>query len=120
MADQLYREIVLEHWKNPLNYGVIKNPDIDIEENNPLCGDEIRITIKTDGKKIKQIAFTSEGCAISTACASMFTEMVKQKSIQEIKKIKPEVFLDKFGICLSPVRIKCALLAYSTLKKGLK
>lgn len=120
MSDILYREIILEHWEHPQNYGVLKNSDIDITENNPLCGDEIRLMVKKGKNKIKKISFTGQGCAISIASASLLTIMVKDMKIEEIKKIKTEDFLNKFEFCLSPARIKCALLAFSTLKKALK
>lgn len=119
MDDQLYREFILEHWKNPQNYGVLENADIDISGNNPLCGDEIRITVKLKGNKIENILFISQGCAISKASASLYTEMVKHKNVKDIKNIKPEDFLKTLEIELSPARLKCALLVYSTLRKGL-
>ena|SRR5258708_571513 len=117
--DALYREIILDHWKNPQNYGVIDNADIDISDNNPLCGDEMRITVKIENKIITNILFVSEGCAISKASASLFTEKIKEISVDEIKNITPEEVLKELGIDLTPTRTKCALLVYSTLKKGL-
>ena len=120
MEDQLYREIILEHWKNPQNYGVIKHADIDISDNNPLCGDEIRITAKIQDNKLTEIKFVSEGCAISKASASLFTELVRNMEIDKIKQIKPEEVLEELGITLTPTRTKCALLVYATMQKGLK
>lgn len=116
MQDPLYREIILEHWTNPQNYGVIKNADFDVDDNNPLCGDEIKITGKIEDGKLVKIAFTGEGCAISKASASVFTEKIKGMKISEIKKITPEEVLDEIGLTLTPARMKCALLVYSTLK----
>lgn len=115
--DPLYREIILEHWKNPLNYGIIKNADIDVSDSNPLCGDEIRLTAKIKNNKIAEIKFTSAGCAISKASASIFTEIIKNKSLQETQKIASDDLLIELGVVLSPARLKCALLAYSTLRK---
>ena len=120
MSDPLYREIILEHFKNPHNYGVVEKADIDVREYNPLCGDDIRITAKIKDKNIEKIAFVSSGCAISKASASIFTDMVKDKKIKEIKDMKPEELLEELGTELTPGRLKCALLAFSTLKKGLK
>lgn len=117
--DTLYRDIILEHWQHPQNYGVIKNPDIDIEENNPYCGDKIRLTIKLEKNKVKGVAFTGEGCAISKASASLFTEEIKSKSLTELKAIKPQFVLDLLGVPLSPTRAKCALLIHQVLQKGL-
>jgi nitrogen fixation protein NifU and related proteins len=117
--DPLYREIILEHWQNPQNFGVLKKADIDISETNPLCGDNIRLTIRLKDNKIKEILFSGEGCAISRASASLFTEEIKGKSLEEIKKIKEQDVLDLLGIELTPARTKCALLVYKTLQRGL-
>src|SRR5438309_7667056 len=100
MEEQLYREIILDHWKHPQNYGVIDDTDIDISDNNPLCGDEIRITAKIENDKLTQIKFVSEGCAISKASASLFTELVRNMEVDKIKQIKPEQVLEELGITL--------------------
>jgi nitrogen fixation protein NifU and related proteins len=125
MQDPLYREIILEHWTNPQNYGVIKHADFEINDDNPLCGDEIKITGKITvsnaaGKEkiLTDIKFTGEGCAISTASASVFTEKIKGMSIAKIKKITPEEVLQEIGLQLTPARMKCGLLVYSTLKQA--
>lgn len=118
MQDSLYREIILEHWSHPQNYGVIKNSDINVEDNNPLCGDEIRITGKLKDGHLVKVAFTGDGCAISKASASIFTEKIKGMAIEEIKKITPEEVLEEVGISLTPARMKCALLVYNTLKQS--
>lgn len=116
MQDPIYREIILEHWNNPQNYGVIKNADFEVDDNNPLCGDEIKITGKIKDNKLVDIAFTGEGCAISKASASVFTEKIKGMKIVDIKKITPEEVLEEIGLQLTPARMKCGLLVYSTLK----
>jgi len=117
--DPLYREIILEHWQNPLNFGIIKNADIDVEEKNPLCGDTIRLTIKTENGRIKKILFSGEGCAISRASASLFTEEIRGESLEAIKKIKDQDVLDLLAIELTPARVKCALLIFNTVKKAI-
>jgi nitrogen fixation protein NifU and related proteins len=119
MSDPLYREIILEHNKNPANYGVVKGANVDITEANPLCGDQVRMMAKIKNKKITEIGFTSGGCAISKASVSVLTEMVKNKNVEEVMKIKPEELLKELGINFSPARMKCALLGLTTLKKGL-
>lgn len=116
MQDPLYREIILEHWSNPQNFGVIKNADFDVRDNNPLCGDEIRITGKIKDGKLVKVAFTGDGCAISRASASIFTEKIKNKNVSEIKKITPDDVLAELGLALTPARTKCALLVYRTLE----
>lgn len=115
MQDPIYREIILEHWNNPHNYGKIKDPDFSVDDNNPSCGDSIHLTGKIENGKLVAIKFTGEGCAISKASASIFTEKIKGLTISEIKKITPEEVLEELGLQLTPARMKCALLVYSTL-----
>lgn len=117
--EDLYRENILDHYQNPRNYGTLENPDITYEDDNPLCGDVIRIEIKLDDQnRVAQVAFGGEGCAISQASASMLTEEIMGKSLDEVKKISKDDILDMLGIQLGPVRIKCALLALKVLKAG--
>ncbi|HEX8964890.1 MAG TPA: iron-sulfur cluster assembly scaffold protein [Patescibacteria group bacterium] len=120
MQDQLYREIILEHWKNPHNYGVISGAAIDVVDTNKLCGDSIRITMEVKNNKIEHIMFTSGGCAISKASASMLTDLVHKKAVSDVKKITPENFLELLEIELTPARTKCALLSYSILQNAIK
>ena|SRR5258708_7283991 len=120
MQNQLYKEIILDHWENPQNYGVIFNADIDLTENNPLCGDEIRLTITLSGNYISDIKFTTEGCAIAKASASLLTDKVKEMSIKNALSITPKKTLELLGVELTPTRTKCALLVYQTLQKALK
>jgi nitrogen fixation protein NifU and related proteins len=120
MQDPLYREIILEHWKNPQNYGTIKNPDIDVSEVNTTCGDRIRLTGKIKKGKLTEIAFVGEGCAISMASASLFSESIKGMDIVKIKKISEDKVLKNLPIAISPARHNCALLCFKALQKGLK
>jgi nitrogen fixation protein NifU and related proteins len=120
IMDPLYREIILEHWQHPQNFGVIENADFDVKEKNPLCGDEIRLTGKIENGKLTKIVFSGEGCAVSQASASLFTEEIKGKSPEEIKEMREEDVLDLLGIQLTPARTKCALLIFKTIKKGLQ
>lgn len=117
--DPLYREIILEHWQNPQNVGALKNADVDAIETNPLCGDEIHVTIKIEKGKIKDILFLGKGCAISQASASLFTEEIKGESLVSIKKKKEGDVLELLGIELTPARVKCALLIFKTIQKGI-
>jgi nitrogen fixation NifU-like protein len=115
----IYREIILDYYRNPRNFGKIESPDISLRESNPLCGDEIEIHVKFDGDKVKDIKFNGKGCAISQASASMLTEMVMGKSLDEMKKVGKEDILESLGLPnLGPARIKCALLSLKTLKLG--
>jgi len=104
-------------FRSPQNYGILKKSDIDVSGNNPLCGDKIRMMLKIKSEKVEKISFISSGCAISKASASLFTEMIKGVKIKDVVKMKPETFLKTLDIALSPARLKCALLALSTIKK---
>ncbi len=120
--DNLYRDNILDHYKNPRNFGKLEKPDASAEENNPLCGDKIGMQIKLQTtnyklQTIKDINFYGDGCAISTASASMLTEKMKGKNIHEIKKLKTQNILEMLGIELTPTRLKCALLPLEVLQK---
>ncbi|TSC53345.1 MAG: nitrogen fixation protein NifU [Microgenomates group bacterium LiPW_16] len=126
----IYRENILEHYRNPRNFGKLTNPSISVKEENPLCGDSICMELKISKaflriknekektRRIEDVKFTGEGCAISQASASMLTEKVKGKSLEEIKKIGKEEILKMLGIELSPVRLECALLPLEVLQKA--
>ena len=119
--DQLYREIILDHYKNPRGHGVIEGADAEAEGMNPLCGDEVSIYVAfgEDGDTIDEVKFSGRGCAISQAATSMLTEMVKGRSATEVATLPKDELLDEIGIPLTPVRLKCALLGLSTLKLAL-
>lgn len=114
----IYAENILEHYRNPQNKGLLKNPDISFKDTNPLCGDEIEIQILLDEEKIRDIRFNGKGCAISQAAASMLTEMAKGKSLKDVLGMDKQELLDTLGVQLSAVRLKCGLLAYKVLKAG--
>ena len=119
-GEGLYRENILEHYKHPQNKGRIAHADIHHHESNPLCGDEIFIDVKLNSKKALDIKFDGRGCAISQAAASMLTEAVKGKTLEEIQNLKKEDMLDLLSIPIGPVRMKCALLAWDTLQSGIR
>jgi nitrogen fixation protein NifU and related proteins len=119
MQDPLYREIILEHWQNPRNYGIIINPDFDSVVYNPTCGDKIKIMGKIKNKKLIKISFVLEGCAISKASASLFTEKVKNMTVRDILKINKDEVLKELTIDISPTRYNCALLGYNALIKSI-
>jgi nitrogen fixation NifU-like protein len=119
--DQLYRELILDHYKNPRRHGTVEDADASAEGMNPLCGDEISISVKfgSDGEQIEDVMFTGRGCAISQAATSMLMEMVKGRSASEVAILPNEELLDELGVPLSPVRLKCAILGLTTLKLAL-
>ena len=117
MSSDLYREIILDHYKNPRNYGKLEQPDITSRESNPLCGDIVEIQMALDGNKIGAIRFNGEGCAISRAATSMLVEYIEGKPLEEVKEIDKAVILEMLGVGeIGPSRIKCALLGLKVLK----
>ena len=116
--DDLFRENILDHYKNPRNRGTLDQPDITYEDANPLCGDKLRMDFKVKDGTIEQVRFSGQGCSISQAAASMLCERIEGKTLDEVKKISRDDVLEMLGIELGPVRLKCALLALKTLKGG--
>jgi nitrogen fixation NifU-like protein len=118
-VDDLYRELILDRYKNPRMRGTLDPHDISYEDDNPLCGDHLRIDLRLDAEgRIHQAAFSGEGCAISLASADLLTESIVGKSLEEVRKLGKEDILEMLGIELSPVRLKCALLSLKVLKAG--
>jgi nitrogen fixation protein NifU and related proteins len=119
--DDLYREVILDHYKNPRNYGPLEPHDAHAEGQNPLCGDEVSVSIRfaEDGETIEEIGFEGRGCAISQAATSMLTDLVKGKKASEVATLPKEEILDEIGIPLSPVRMKCAILGLGVIKVAL-
>jgi len=118
-ADSIYREIILEHYHHPKNRGTLDPADFSYEDVNPLCGDEVRIDVRVAGDRIADIKFSGRGCAVSQASASILTEMVEGRTLDEVKAIGKDELLDEIGIPISPARIKCALLGLKVLKAGI-
>ena len=116
--DQFYREYILDHYKNPRNYGRLDHPDITHEEDNPLCGDVVGMDFRVKDGVIEDIRFHGRGCAISQASASLLTERLKGMALDDAKKIDKNDVLGELGIQISPARIKCALLPLKVLKVG--
>jgi nitrogen fixation NifU-like protein len=116
--DQFYREFILDHYRNPRNFGRIEGADVSHEENNPLCGDVVGMDFKLDDGVIQDVKFHGRGCAISQASASLMTERLLGKTLEEARAISKDDVLDELGIEISPARIKCALLSLKVLKVG--
>jgi nitrogen fixation NifU-like protein len=118
---QLYREVILDHYKNPRGHGELDEADAHAEGQNPLCGDEVSIYVAfaEDGDTIEEIKFSGRGCAISQAATSMLTEMVTGRSATEVASLPRDALLEEIGIPLTPIRLKCALLGLGTLKVAL-
>ncbi|MBA2569829.1 MAG: SUF system NifU family Fe-S cluster assembly protein, partial [Chloroflexi bacterium] len=118
--DALYRDEILEHYRHPHNFGTLPAPDAVHEGSNPLCGDRITLMlgIGEDGT-VAEVAFTGRGCAISQASASMLTDEVKGKSLDQVVRIGASDVIEELGIEISPARLKCALLSLDTLRRAL-
>jgi nitrogen fixation NifU-like protein len=119
--EQMYREVILDHYKSPRGHGLIENADAQAEGQNPLCGDEVTISVKfaADGETIESVGFEGRGCAISQAATSMLTELVQGRSATEVAALPKEELLEEIGIPLTPIRLKCAILGLGVLKVAL-
>ena len=116
--EDLYRDQIIDHYQNPRNHGALEHPDISYEEDNPVCGDHIRIDLKVENGIVTDARFNGHGCSISQASASMLTEDIIGKSLADVRQIGKEQVLELLGIPLGPVRLKCALLSLKVLKAG--
>ncbi len=117
--DDLYRDLIIDHYKNPQYRGHLDPNDIHFEDDNPLCGDHIEVTLRVDEKgKVSDGRFDGRGCAISQASADLLIESIIGKPLEEVKALNKQDVLDLLGIELGPVRLKCALLSLKVLKAG--
>jgi nitrogen fixation NifU-like protein len=117
--DDLYRDYILEHYRQPHNFGILEHPDARYEGANPLCGDRITMMLGIRDGVVADVAFTGRGCAISQASASLLTDEIKGKPVAEVEKLTPDDLLELLGIEISPARLKCALLSLDTVSHAL-
>jgi nitrogen fixation NifU-like protein len=117
---ELYREHILDHYRNPRNQGVLEGADLSAELDNPTCGDVVRLDVRLEGDRVCEAHFSGHGCVISMAAASMLTEEVVGKTIDELQAMQDDDMLDLLGVTLGPVRAKCGLLPLRVLQAGLK
>ncbi len=118
LDDQFYREYILDHYKNPRNFGRLPGADVSHEEYNPLCGDLVGMDFRLQAGVIEDVRFHGRGCAISQASASLMTERLKGMTLEDARQISKEDVLEELGIDISPARLKCALLSLKVLKVG--
>jgi len=116
--DDFYRDFILDHYRNPRNFGHLETPTTTAEDLNPLCGDQIRVDLEVEGGVVKDVRWEGKGCAISQASTSMLTESVKGMRLEDVAKLSKDVVLDNVGIGISPTRMKCAMLGLRVLKSA--
>ncbi len=116
--DNLYRDFILEHYRNPHNKGYLDPHDLHFADSNPTCGDEMSMTLRLDptGSTIADVAFDGRGCAISQASASIMTDTLRGQTLDQVRAMNPKDLLDELGVPIGPARLKCALLAYKVLQ----
>src|SRR2546423_8767998 len=116
--DDFYREYILDHYRNPRNFGKLDHPDAAAEDLNPLCGDRIRFELAVKDGCVEDVRFSGIGCAISQASASMLSESLRGRKLEDIAKLPQEYVLENIGIDISPSRMKCATLGLKVLKNA--
>jgi len=114
--DALYRDFILDHYKNPRNFGELPEHDLDFHDHNPLCGDELGVHISVEDDKVKDLRFRGQGCAISQAAASITSDELIGMPVDEIENLDADWVLDQLGIDISPTRRKCALLSLKVMR----
>jgi nitrogen fixation NifU-like protein len=117
--DALYREYIIDHYKNPRNFGELAERDVEFQDRNPLCGDELGVHIKLDGDRVSELRFHGQGCAISQATASIISDELIGKTVAEIAELDRHFVVDEIGIELSPTRLKCGLLGLKVAQGAL-
>jgi nitrogen fixation NifU-like protein len=118
-VENLYREHILDHYRHPRNQGTLEGADISCERDNPVCGDVVRLDIRLSGGRVSEVRFSGRGCVISMASASMLTEAILGKTVEELRALQDEDVFRMLGITLGPVRAKCGLLPLRVLQEGL-
>ena len=117
--ENLYRERILDHYRHPRNRGTLEGADISWEQDNPVCGDVVRLDIRLKDGRVSAARFSGHGCIISMAAASMLTEAIVGKTVEELQELRDEDLFRMLGVTLGPVRAKCALLPLRVLQGGL-
>ena len=120
--DNLYRDFILEHYRNPHNKGYLDPHDLHFADSNPTCGDELSMTLVLDAEHdhIADVAFDGRGCAISQASASILTDELRGMSLDEAREMDPKALLEGLGVPIGPARLKCALLSYKVLQGAVR
>jgi nitrogen fixation NifU-like protein len=116
--EDFYKEYILDHYRNPRNFGHLERVDASAEDINPLCGDKIRFELTIEDGRVADVRFSGKGCAISQASASMLSESIKGRKLEDVARLSKEEVLENVGIGISPARMKCATLGLKVLKSA--
>jgi nitrogen fixation protein NifU and related proteins len=119
MTMDYYREYILDHYRNPRNYGKLEQPTVHADDSNPLCGDQLGIDLLIEDERVAEVRFKGRGCAISQAAASMLSEMIEGRPLEEVTRLGKDDILEALGISISPARTKCAFLSLRVLHRSL-
>ena len=114
----IYSENIMEHYRYPINIGKLENENVSYKDSNPLCGDNIEVSLLIDNDKITDIKYISEGCAISRASSSIISEKIKGMNLKDVLVLNKDFVLDSIGIQLNPIRLKCAMLSLRAIQKA--
>ncbi len=117
--DDIYRQYILEHFREPRNYGHLEHADIAAGDTNPLCGDRIELELRVEGDRVTEVRFSGRGCAISQAAASMLTERIEGATLDELRALRPDDIFELLGVEIGPARQRCALLSLRVLHQGI-
>lgn len=117
--DDMYRQYILEHYREPRNHGRLDQPDIHAADTNPLCGDRVAIDLAVSDGRVSEVRFEGRGCAISQASASMLTEKIEGATLDELRALNPDDIFEMLGVQIGPARQRCALLALRVLHQGI-
>jgi nitrogen fixation NifU-like protein len=117
--EDLYREYILDHYREPRNHGHLEHPDIHAADTNPLCGDRIELDLQVADGRVSEVRFSGRGCAISQASASMLTERIEGATLGELRALRPADMLEMLGVPIGPARQRCALLSLRVLHQGI-
>jgi nitrogen fixation protein NifU and related proteins len=117
--DDMYREYILDHYRDPRNHGHLEHPSIAAADTNPLCGDRIEIDLNVTNNRVSEVRFSGRGCAISQASASMLTERIEGSTLEELRALTPQDVLEMLGVPIGPARQRCALLSLRVLHQGI-
>jgi nitrogen fixation NifU-like protein len=118
-VDDIYRQYILEHYREPRNHGHLENPDIHAADTNPLCGDRVELDLRVNDGRVEEVRFSGRGCAISQASASMLTEKIEGATLEELKALRPNDVLEMLGVEIGPARQRCAVLSLRVLHQGI-